>query len=242
MPQKLCYLRVEDRVIVYEIRRSSRRRKTLSLLIRPGQEVLVRAPLAASAAEIERFVGGKAQWVLKKLRTKEVAAAPPRTYRTGEMFKFLGRDYQLAVKETPGKRSTAVFENGCLTVRTPLGQETEKMNQIKQALKAWYMTRAESYLTKLTTDWSRRVGLEPEGVKVKNLKSSWGICTRRHLSFNWRLVMAPPHLAEYVVVHELCHLRHHNHSPAFHQLVASYLPDYKERRKHLKQLGPCLDI
>jgi predicted metal-dependent hydrolase len=242
MNPKLCSVQLEDRTIVYEVRRSPRRRKTLSILIRPHENIVVRAPVAAREAEIDRFVAKKGAWVLRKLRAIEAAGAGRREYRSGEMFKFLGRDYPLAVKDVPGKRSTVVFEGGCLTVRTPLLPEPQRNERIKRALQAWYVPRAESCLTKLAADWSDRIGLKPEGLKVKNLKSSWGICNRRRLSLNWRLVMAPPHLAEYVVVHELCHLRHHNHSPAFHRLVASYVPDYQQRRKELKQLGPHLDI
>ena len=230
--------------IEYQLERSSKRRRTIAIHIKHGA-VVVRAPQKASRARIDEIVAGKAGWIAKKLledEARDLLAA--RAYVDGELFKFLGRDYPLTVSETKAKRiKPAVFAGGCIAVGAPAGQIGEdRAEWIRESLERWYRPRAKSHITKQVARAAAATGLVPKLVRVKELKRSWGICTQENISLSWRLIMAPAPLIEYVVVHELCHLRHKNHSAAYYATLASFLPDYKARRKALRELAPQLDI
>ena len=120
--------------------------------------------------------------------------------------------------------------------------DADRADRARRSLEKWSRPRAKSVMNRFFGRWSAKTGLKPKIIRVKELKRSWGVCTRDNISINWRLIMAPAPLIEYVVVHELCHLRHKNHSPAFYATLASFLPDYKERRKELKRLAPALGL
>ena len=243
-PQKLS-LSVEDSVINYSLTKSARRKKTISISINREKGVVVRAPERATIDEITNMLTGKAQWLKKKVEEiQQQALRSEKEYTDGGLFKFLGRDFPLVIKEKPMSRiKPARFENGCLVVDVPpeltLG---DHVVWIKTSLKRCFQPRAKLHISKIVSQMSKRIGVNPGTVKTKNLKRSWGVCTQDRISFNWRLIMAPTSLLEYVVAHELCHLKHKNHSRAYYSYLGSVLPDYKERRQHLKELGPCLDL
>ncbi|MDP1809036.1 MAG: SprT family zinc-dependent metalloprotease [Actinomycetota bacterium] len=230
--------------IEYQLERSSKRRRTIAIHIKNG-EVVVRAPQRAARARIDEIVAGKAAWIAKQLLENEARdLLTARGYTDGELFKFLGRDYPLTVNETAAKRiKPATFAGGCIAVGIPTGQSGEERSEwARESLTRWYRPRAKSHITKQVSRWAATTGLVPKLVRVKDLKRSWGICTQENISLSWRLIMAPAPLIEYVVIHELCHLKHKNHSPAFYATLASFMPDYKERRRALKQLAPFLKV
>ena len=233
-----------DSIIEYQLERSSKRRRTIAIHIKHGC-VVVRAPQRAARARIDEIVAAKAGWIAKQLlenQAREILAA--REYVDGELFKFLGRDYPLTVNETTAKRiKPATFAGGCIAVGVPAGQSGEERSEwVRKSLTRWYRPRAKSHITKQVSRSTATTGLVPKLVRVKDLKRSWGVCTRENISLSWRLIMAPAPLIEYVVVHELCHLTHKNHSAAYYATLASFLPDYKARRKALRELAPLLDI
>lgn len=230
--------------IEYQLERSAKRRRTVAIHIKNGA-VIVRAPQRASRARVDELVAARAGWIAKKLREDEARnLLATREYVDGELFKFLGRDYPLTVSETTAKRiKPAVFAGGCIAVGVSAGLSGEEhAERVRESLTRWYRPRAKSHITKQVERAAAATGLVPKLVRVKDLKSSWGICTREDISLSWRLIMAPAPLIEYVVIHELCHLRHKDHSAAYYATLASFLPDYKVRRKALRELAPQLDI
>lgn len=237
-------LEFEGSTISYMLERSRKRRRTIAIHV--GESgVTVRAPQASSVQAIRELVRGKAPWIIKKLTQAQARAdLTARRFVDGEVFKFLGRDYPLVIKEAPLKRAVAArFSGGCLMIKiAPELNEEERADWARDALKKWYLPRAKSYITKATAARAASTGMTPNLVRVKSLASSWGVCTRENISFNWRLIMAPPELIDYVIVHELCHLKHKNHSPTYYAAVAAILPDYKERRKELRRLAPWLEL
>ncbi len=224
--------------------RSAKRRRTISISIRDAG-VIVRAPLKTPLAELDELVAAKADWIAAKLEEEAARARwATKTYASGEPCKFLGREYPLAVREAPVKRiKTAAFAGGCLAVEVPFGLDGQaRAIWVRASLEKWYRPRAKSAIDKVCARWTAETGLSPVLIRVKELRRSWGVCTRDNISINWRLVMAPPALIEYVVVHELCHLKQKNHSRAFYDLLGSHLPDYKARRRELKRLAPELEL
>ena len=114
---------------------------------------------------------------------------------------------------------------------------------IKKLIRAWYYAEAGKVLAERIAVYAPKLAVNPRKVAVKEPRRQWGSCTRKgSLNFNWKLVMAPIEIVDYVVVHELSHLRHLNHSRDFWQTVAAIVPDYKQRRKWLKANGHKLEI
>jgi predicted metal-dependent hydrolase len=153
--------------------------------------------------------------------------------RTGSLLPYLGRQLLLDVR--PGQGPPAVqagFDR--LEARLPGGDATA----LTRLVEDWYRRQAECHIRERVDHWSRTMGLQASALQIRAQRRRWGSCSPSGaLRFNWRLVMAPPELVDYVVVHELVHLRHLNHSPAFHQEVARWLPEAKALRARLRAEG-----
>ena len=130
---------------------------------------------------------------------------------------------------------------GRLVVSLPQGAEQPHM--IRNALVRWYKRQAETKLKDKVARWAPQVGVTVPNVSIKTFKSRWGSCTAKgELQFNWQIMMAPNRMVDYVVVHELCHLLRHDHSPQFWGEVGRVLPDYEECREWLRQHGHVVAI
>ena len=245
MIPKTVSLNIPGAEICYSLARSSRRKKTISISVSHEKGVIVRAPLRASQKEINEIVATKARWIQKTVEeTRNRKELFSKKYANGELFKLLGHDFPLLINERQIKRvRPARLTDGCLVVAVPLGQDKDNhIDWIKKSLQLFFKPRARSYINRAVAEASRHMRLQPVAIRVKDLRRSWGICSDKALSFNWRLIMAPAPLVEYVVVHELCHLKHRNHSPAFYDHLSTFLPDYKDRQKTLKEMAPHLDL
>ena len=158
---------------------------------------------------------------------------------SGEAFSYLGRNYRLKVTE--GERTPIKLVQGRLTISVPKGASESKL--IKYALTSWFRRLAELKLREEVIRYSQIVGVETNGYKVKEFQSRWGSCTPRgRVDFNWKIIMARNRVADYVVVHELCHLKQHDHSPQFWKLVESIMPDYLESKQWLRVNGASLMV
>lgn len=207
----------------------SARRRTLAISVRAG-EVTVRAPLAVEDARIGQFLQAKAAWIRKHLdRQQQLPKAP--VLASGAILHYLGQPLALTVAHgTPALTLTGTELRLCLPNPNP--QEAT----VKAALAEWYCAQAITYLPPRVAEFAAQLGVKPRGLKVRFYKSRWGSCNRRaELQFNWLIMMAPPEVIDYVVVHELSHLRHFNHSPAFWRTVASVMPDHERQRQWLSQ-------
>ena len=124
---------------------------------------------------------------------------------------------------------------GCLIATIDRNKSNSK-NSPKVLLENWYKIKAEKKLTEKTDYFSKLIGVYPKSLTVKNYKSRWGSCSiKGDLSYNWRIILAPNHILDYVVVHELCHLLEHNHSKKYWQHVEDYFPEWKNSRNWLRQ-------
>ena len=159
---------------------------------------------------------------------------------SGESFPYLGRNYRLKVQD--GHQVGICLSGGYLqaTIR-PTEQGEQRQQRIQQYLDAWYKSRALERLTDKTDRYAEQIGVSPSGISVRNFKSRWGSCdSRGQLIFNWNIIKAPHAIADYVVVHELCHLIHPNHSKDFWALVGRFDGAYQEHRDWLKISGRSL--
>ena len=152
------------------------------------------------------------------------------------------RNYRLKV--LIGKLSGVKFENGKLVVHIPKEySKSKKENTVKKLLEQWYQERALVKLQEKTTRLARKIGVVPKSLTIKSYKGRWGSCnTKQELFFNWNIIIAPNRIVDYVVVHELVHLIHHDHSKAYWKRLKSIYPNYEECKDWLKVHGRSLKV
>jgi len=220
----------------FELVRSARRR-SISIEIAKAQ-VIVRAPYFVAKADIEKFVREKSHWVQQKLAQQEqqLSALPHYIFTDGSTVPYLGEGLKLVVhKQT---KADVVRYGAQLLVILSSRSRLPDEQQARRLVCAWYQERAQALLQSKTDAAAAYLGLRHQGVSVKATRSKWGHCTAQGaIQYNWQILLAPEAIVDYLVAHEVSHLVHHNHSPAFWAVVASLCPDYKNRRAWLKHHG-----
>lgn len=219
--------------IAYEFQRSQRR--TIGLTVGP-QGLSVRAPRATPLAEVEALVQRKAAWVLAKLREVEQAArlAPPAAeWRPGGSIAYLGRCLELACRQD-GRLAGAVLDGARLLLAS--GRDAGP-DRVRELARAWLMDEARRVFVERLDHFAPRLGVRYRSLRLSNAATRWGSASSDGgIRLNWRLIHLNLELIDYVVVHELSHLREMNHGPAFWGWVASVLPDHERRRLALRQV------
>lgn len=204
-------------------------RKTLAIHIHPDRTVTVDAPTGTPIDRVYEVVRRKGGWISRKLREFETYAqpvAPPRQYVSGEAYRYLGR--QIRLKVETGTPSRVVLSREFLTVTTP------NPDDVAALVQAWYRRQAERvFAERLTICLPRAEALgipAPEKLTVREMKSRWGSCSGRgRITLNLRLIQVEADLIDYVILHELCHLKELNHSKRFYVLMTRILPDWKDK-------------
>ncbi len=236
-------IRFGDTAIEYTVTRSARRRKTIEITIDPHEGVLVAAPVRVSPARIKSVVQDRAEWIVRKI--SESASEPrPREFVSGETIPYLGRQVKMFVEPSKGKRATLKFDHWSFRIQAPAALAGKRRRSlIRSELIAWYLLRAEDRMQRLVDYWRPILDVEPTRVLIRDQKRRWGSCsTNGTLRFNWRIVMAQPPLIDYLVVHEMLHLKTPNHSRGYWREFGRTMPDYEVRRRRLKEIGPSLNV
>jgi len=218
--------------IRYSLKRSRKRKKTLSLQIGKNSEITVYAPSFTPIAEIDRFVEQKKGWIARTLPRQAALPAPPaeKQIATGERFYYLGESHPLEVFFEPLENAGLVFWNNRFYLNCAGGREDRRRH-----LAAWYRKKAQPYLSERVDFYSRLLKLPVKDVRITSAGRRWGSCSHdNRLSFSFRLIMAPPPVIDYVVVHEMMHVRQKNHSSQFWNLVIGVIPDYQAHRRWLR--------
>ncbi len=233
----------------YSIRRSQRAVK-VRIVVKPGKVEVV-APPKAVESNIHRFVQTQQQWVLQALakmaeKTQHHNLAPQR-YGHGADIPYQGQFFKMTVRPSRLKRIKIEFFNEFIAHVPETMPVKEQSEHIRAALINWIKKQAKTQVGQLITQHAPKNRLYPRSVTIKTQKSRWGSCgIHNDIHINWLLLLAPIEVLEYVVVHELCHIREKNHSRQFWALVAEHLPEYQQHRRWLKQQGSqlmmCLNI
>jgi predicted metal-dependent hydrolase len=221
--------------------RYSERRRTLTIKVDEGR-VIVQAPDYAALGDIERFVSHKQAWIQEKVAQQQAQMrARARQWIDGETLPMLGLPVQLQLQDAV--KGEVQLEGDNLVVKARQAAPDVTARRVQKLVEQWYKHTADSVIRERVAHWQRHTGITPKGIVTKTYKARWGSCNhRQELSFNWKLLMAPPAVIDYVVVHELCHIVHFNHSPAFWQLVAKYQPDYQVHKRWLRNHGLSLEL
>ncbi len=221
----------------YTLIRSRRRRKTLALRIAPDGRAVVRAPWHTPRKEIDGFVARNTAWLRRK-REKRAAnrQETARSFVPGETFLHLGQPYPLDASDAPEAPPLA-FSGSAFVLRR------DCLDQAREILIAWYVQAARAVLEDRVAFFADALGLRPAAVRIGRGRSRWGSCSPgNRLTFSWRLVLAPPAVIDYVVVHELVHLKEKHHADPFWRAVAAVIPEYRDRRRWLRTQGHRLEL
>jgi predicted metal-dependent hydrolase len=213
------------------------RRKTLAIIVKSDGSVIVRAPLHTSDQAIQKFVDEKSGWIISKQRLaqKNAAVPPPKQFVGGESFLFLGRTYPLKLMKAQKEALLLDGEGFKLAARW--------QNKAALVFEKWYKMQALKVISERCAWYAQKYGFTYQKIHLSSARTRWGSCsTRGTLSFTWRLIMAPPAVLDYVIIHELVHTVEHNHAQGFWDKVAKITPAYKTQLKWLKTNGHTLKL
>jgi len=226
-PVVACSAVLDGQAISYVLHRSHGRRR-ISLSI-DERGLRIGAPLRASMREIETVLRDHARWVVRKLAEWGTKRAPDRRWTSGETLMFLGRPLQLDI--ATGAEVVAHIED-TLRISAP----RPLPGSIASLARSWLKTRALADFALRVERYRAAMALAPVDIRLSNARTRWGSChVNGRILLNWRLIQMPARLIDYVVVHELAHLKEMNHSPRFWAVVAGVIPDYAARRREIRR-------
>ncbi|HYA93257.1 MAG TPA: SprT family zinc-dependent metalloprotease [Thermodesulfobacteriota bacterium] len=222
----------------YHLIRSKKRRRTVSLQIKEDGKIVIMAPFHTPKWEIERFIRGKQWWIVEKISEKEKQAKEAKKmYLPGEKFLYLGEWYPLEIHESNHKEAPLRLSFGNFILNK------DRIEEARDLFVEWYKKEAEEKIAERVNYYNRSVHLFPKGIRITGAKSRWGSCSRdNRLSFSWRIIMASLATIDYVLIHELVHIREKNHSKKFWTTLESILPDYRKHRLWLRENAHLLEL
>lgn len=228
--QERHQLRLGGQLLEYTLKRSARRKSIGMRVDRHG--LTVAAPLRASLSSIHDILGQHAEWILAKLATRPT---PPSAedLSDGTVVRLLGEPLQLVL--LPAAKVRISLQQPELWLSMPHPHERE---HIAQALERWLRQQARSHFLSRMQALAPLMQVQPSKMLLSGARTRWGSCNSKgEIRLNWRLVQAPGHLIDYVIIHELAHLHEMNHSPRFWAHVAKLYPDYRAARAELRHNG-----
>ena len=222
-----------DNYLNFQLIRSKRRRKTISLHIKEDGRLVIYVPYHTPKGEIEGFIKEKESWVIKKISEKERSIKErEKAFIPGEKFLYSGELYPLEIGDTNDKGFPLKLSFGKFIL------DKDHLEEARDLFIHWYKREAKEKIEGRVHYFSNRLQLFPKGIKITSAKYRWGSCSRDgRLSFSWRLIMAPLSVIDYVLIHELVHIREKNHSKRFWTYLETILPDYRKHRFWLKENG-----
>jgi len=229
----------------YEIIRSNR--KTISIIVEPDETIIVRAPKDLPDEKIREKIYKKRKWIAEKIqKSREIVKPVPkkRELVSGEKVKLKNKLIRLKIYPVQQKKTNLIFESNILHifVNKDLSEDKRK-EEIKKVLLKWYKEQALDIISKRVQKYAKYLDEKPKDIKVRDQQLRWGSCTKEGiLLFNWRIVMAPVSAIDYIVIHELCHLKESSHTPKYWALVESLFPEYRKWKEWLRINGLTLDL
>lgn len=221
--------------IDYRLQRAAR--KTIGITVERDGSVVVTAPETLDKKSIEKHIWSRRLWIWQKqaIKKHQSDTMVQKQFISGESFYYLGRLHRLQLIDAQDKPLKLM--HGWFNLRKDVQPEAKKH------FMKWYSERLEQKITERIVPMAKRAGVQLGKVKVLDLGYRWGSCTKEgNLNFNWKIAMAPLSIIDYVIAHELIHLKEHSHSERFWKELSKVMPDYAKRKEWLKTNGACLDL
>jgi len=214
--------------IRYRIQKSSKRKTTEILVDRTGVQVL--SPKQKSSNQINGFIQKHAKWIYRKQLVAKEEKIEKISYQNGTRLPYLGKNYLLEVKEVKGKESF-MLRNGKFIARV----NKISKPKLKKLFIEWSRQKSLPNLEKSVKKYSKKLGIKTGKILVKNQKNRWGSLSKKGtINFNQNLIRAPPKIIEYVIAHEVCHLKIPNHSTSYWRLLGTVMANFDERKEWLR--------
>lgn len=233
----------KDKTINYYLA-PSKRRRSVSMRVNKDESVEVRAPRFVTKSYIADFIKNKADWIIKKQDGfKELSVLhPTKEFKTGEEFPLFDRILKLNITRVKNRRaSKCVIDGANLNFFVNDKEVLKFKSRASKAIRDFYSEQAKIKAAEIIGKYSKILNVNAGGLSVANQKKRWGsCCAKGNIRLNWRLAMMPFSVMEYIVVHEVCHLKVHGHGAKFWRVVESVLPDYKKHLKWLRINGVSL--
>jgi len=228
---------IDDTTLPVQLIRTDRR-KTVSISLENGA-IRVLSPKRLTEKRIQEILNNKSSWIGKKLKDQAVISkTQSKQFVNGETFSYFGKYYKF--KKCRDIQSSVKLKSGRL-ISTLDSTVPEEVGAHRLQVTNWYRERATDILTQKTAQHGDALNLVPSTIHIKNYKSRWGSCSiSGEISYNWKIMMAPSRIIDYVVIHELNHLVHHDHSDKFWRQVGQSFPEYRECRTWLRNFGQTL--
>ncbi len=224
---------INGQTITYTVKRSLRA-KHVRLEVRRQTGLTVVVPYSYKIGQLPRLLQSKERWISSNLArcSHFQSLSAGKELSSGDTVPYLGRDLELVKRENHSGVGSVTLEGNTLAVSPGLF----KNGILELALERWYRTEAAKLINERADKLSSQMGISYKRIVIRGQKTRWGSCShKKNLSFNWKLIMAPELVIDYVIIHELTHLKEMNHSKRFWELVAQYCPRWREYKKWLKQ-------
>ena len=224
---------IDGQIITYTVKRSLRARR-VRLEVRPQTGLTAVVPHSYKIGQLPRLLKAKERWISNNLAKYRHLQSPSagKEFKSGDTVPYLGRDLELVKRENHSDVGSVTLEGNMLAVSPGLFRN----GILELALEQWYRTEAAKLISERIDKLSFQMGISYKRIVIRGQKTRWGSCShKKNLSFNWKLIMVPEPVIDYVIIHELTHLKEMNHSKRFWELVAQYCPGWQEYKKWLKQ-------
>ena len=210
--------------------KKTNRLRTVSFLVK-NQELIMSVPRFISEREIDRLILTKINWINKKISSEKLNICfVNKSFINGKKFMFFGKIYTLKIKKRTIQNISISSNNIIVSLI-----DVENQSKIKNIIRNFFIQESKKYLIKTNSCYEKLIGVLVNKLLFGEYKSKWGSCnSNRRVSYDWRIIMAPIEVIHYLVIHELCHIIHPNHSKYFWLHVEKYMKDYKVHRKWLK--------
>lgn len=231
---------IKGRQINCEIKRS--RRRTVALYVHPDKRVEIRMPLLFSVDEIEPFLIKHSRWLFNRLDLPEKKPIEPKKFVSGELHYFLGKQYPIEI--VASDKNSVVFDNEKIVIRQRVDKSTSQQvnlsKSVSDLLDRWYLEQAKRVFREISiplVESMKKYNVAPKSFAIKKMKTRWGSCSSKgNINLNLHLIKLPEQCIKEVILHELCHLVHFNHSKDFYALMTAEMPDWKVWKKEIKFL------
>lgn len=239
-------INIENTIINYSINKKSNV-KNITIKVKHPDTVTIVSPKSVTNEFLHDLVVSKSKWILNKLnefKNKE-SENPPILLVDGDKIPYLGNYYTLSVyKEKSIIKCSLLFKEDKFIAKVPYNMSSnDHYIKLRELLVNWYLTEGGKLIKERISIYSKKLNLYPESITLKEQKTSWGTCSSKgNIYINWKIILAPLDIIDYVLVHELCHLKHMNHSKEYWSLVSTIFPNYKDKRNYLKENSLKLNI
>ena len=216
----------------------------MALYVHPDKSVEIRMPLLFSVDEIEPFLIKHSRWLFNRLDLQEKKPVEPKKFVSGELHYFLGKQYPIEI--VASDKNSVVFDNEKIVIRQRVDKSTsQQVNLLKSVsvsdlLDRWYLEQAKRVFQEISiplVESMKKYNVAPKSFAIKKMKTRWGSCSSKgNINLNLHLIKLPEQCIKEVILHELCHLVHFNHSKDFYDLMTSEMPDWKVWKKEIKFL------